>query len=226
MKANPLATAIAISISVVGISAASSPRGEDVHPWTSTVDWFRPPPKSLWNRKRIEIPHQLITVVPQSLENEAFALLRDVRFVQLSSKQAEHFRPGPGGHGILQSVIMEKATNLRFFQNDSGIGLYGKEREEWKAHRRGHIKDLQVEIDRLRAWNHHLNPYLVRTVALHRSSPNYIGSMTANVLVISQLAVGDTPVPIKKTAVVVYLPVRPREVYASILGIMRDKLRR
>jgi hypothetical protein len=204
-----------------------SPPGKKAksHPiFTTTVDWYKPPPKHLDPNRGVRLPYQLFEAVSERLVFEAKALLGDADVIPLTTQQVTRFSSVVDPDAIIQSRIHERGEKLDFFlkhpvDESDVLKRYGKrELEEQKRRHQRIMKDLALEITRLRQLEHQLKPYLIKAVSL-QAGGSFNGILVSEDLVISFGAMGSQAVPMERRPVVAFLPRKPRHVYTRV-GMM------
>jgi hypothetical protein len=186
--------------------------------WTSTADWFKPPPKSLVDRQGLGIPNVLILSVPPSERKQAAAVLATHDFLALTQEQAQHFAPGIDPDSILDSLIKEKKRKLSFFLEHpvKSNGLSASQLEQARASRESIIANLNSDIERFSKWKHHVAPFLIKGVALWEKTGAFFGTFVSGTLILHHASLGDTAAPMKNVPVVAFLPRRPQAIYTSV----------
>jgi hypothetical protein len=202
---------------VLEIAASLRVESLQTPPFTSTVDWYRPPPKDFLNfgQGRVEIPSELIIAVPQPLHEEAKTSLGEAQFVPLAHDRAKELSGETNPDAILQSLIKQREKKLLFFLEHPVTGFRGRELDRQKATRQRAIDELNSDIDQFRQWEHQLKPYLIKAVTLEGSNA-FGGRFISEDLLIYGTALGSHPVPMKRWPVIAFLPDRPHEVYTAV----------
>ncbi len=186
--------------------------------FTSTVDWYKPPPDKFLNfrQDRLEIPHELVVGVPMALHDEATALLGDADFVALTDEQTKHFSAATNPDAILQSLIKQRMEKLRFFLDHPVSGFRGRELDRQKATHQSIIDQLNSDIEQFRQWDHQLKPYLIKAVTLQGDKGFGGRFISEDDLLIYEVALGRHPLPMRRMPVVAFLPRKPHKIYTAV----------
>lgn len=192
--------------------------------YTTTVDWYKPPPDTWTGAEYVEIPHQLLAPVPEALREEATALLGEEDSVALTTEKAARFASAIDPKAVLQSNIQEKTQELRSYQdhplNETDVlKRYGAdELKEEKLQRHNIMKRLASEIERSQQWENQLRPYLIKAVVL-KAGGYFGGAFFSDDLLVHFEAMGSKAAPMERRPVIAFLPKKPRTVYTEV-GMM------
>jgi hypothetical protein len=193
--------------------------------FTTTVDWYKPIPRSFNPGRGISLPSQLFSAVSITLREEAALLLGRADIIPLTTEQVARFSCETDPDIVLQAKIQRAQEKLKFFQEIGPVDpelvkRYGKhEVEEWKKREQSIMEDLKREIRQLGEWEHQLKPYLIKVVALEAGG-YFSGTLTSEDIVVRFDAMGSQAVPMERRPVVAFLPKRPRKVYTTV-GMMQ-----
>lgn len=188
--------------------------------FTTTVDWYKPPPKSFDLDHGVRLPYQLFSAVPARLTEEATTLLGEADILPLTTEQLRRFSSTSDPDVILRARIHEADEKRRFFQEnpveEKVLKPYGKEEVKRARQRQQRIVEgLDSEIKWLRQWENQLKPYLIKAVAL-QAGGSFSGTFISEDLVIGFGAMGSHPVPMERRPVVAFLPKEPRKLYTVV----------
>ena len=223
---------LVLLVTLLGLTASHSrerqppaeTKAEPAHQvFTTTVDWYKPPPKSFDSSRGTPLPYQLFRAVPAPRLEEATLLLAGADIIPLTTEQVARFSSATDPNAVLHTRIEEAKEKLLFFQehpvNEELMKRYGKrEVKEAKQRHQSIMKELEREIKQLGQWEHQLKPYLIKGVAL-QAGGSFSGVLISEDLVIAFGAMGSHAVPMERRPVVGFLPKKPRKVYTEV-GMM------
>jgi len=143
--------------------------------FTTTVDWYTPLPKRLHPEQRVEIPYQLLSLIPGPLQAEAMNLLteiNDVNIAPLTKEQATGFSSITDPKVIVQSNIDQELEELRSFQRyplDEADILQRNGKEALKVQKKQRqdlVNRLSSEIEQVSQWTLPPGAHLSRADAI------------------------------------------------------------
>jgi hypothetical protein len=186
-------------------------------PFTSTVDWYKPPPGDWLKPSKcgLQIPRELIIGLPPSLHQRAISLLGDADFVPLTDEQTRQLAGQINPNAVLKSLIQQRTEKLRFFSEHPPSGFRGRELERQKTLHHSIMSQLSSDIEQFRKWKDRLRPYLIKAVAL-QGRQGFGATFISDDLLIEQVALGSHPLPMKKMPVVAFLPKEPHKIYTAV----------
>lgn len=89
--------------------------------FSSTVEWYKPPPESFDLSRGVRLPHHLFDAVPVALIEEATALLGDEDIIPLTTQQVTRFSCAIDPDAVLDTRIEEAKKKLLFFKKTRSI---------------------------------------------------------------------------------------------------------
>jgi hypothetical protein len=182
--------------------------------WTSTVDWYKPPPNDFPDfRYGTGIPFELIKGVDPRRIDEAIALLGDADILQLTEEQAAQLSFARDPDAVLRSLMKQRVDKLRF-SLEHPIDVKKSSKQTVAIHQIA-ADELKSDIKKFREWEHRLKPYLIKAVTLGGTTP-FGARLVSEDLLVVQIGVGQHPVPMKRMPVVAFLPMKPRRIYNDI----------
>jgi hypothetical protein len=192
--------------------------------WSSTVDWYHPPPLSLKpSNADIALSGALFISVPVRFREGAIARLGEKDVISLTRKECEALSVPWDAAPLLHSEIKEKQEKLSFFLahplDEDSLRSAGHNEQAIVQIRKSHqgtIDSLRSAIVSLQRLEGTLRPYLAKAVALNETTGLFCGTLAADSLVIVHGCLGDHPMPMKKVPVVVFLPRKPEHVYHEL----------
>jgi|GEM_PF-2986272 len=193
--------------------------------FTTTVDWYKPIPRSFNPDRGVALPSQLFSAVPIPLREEATLLLGPADIIPLTAEQVARFSSETDPNSVLQTKIQQAKEKLRFFEEKGPVDpelvkRYGKHvMDEWKQSDQRIMEDLKREIRQLGELEHRLKPYLIKGVALEAGG-YFSGTLISDDIVVRFEAMGSHAVPMARCPVVAFLPQRPHKVYTTV-GMMQ-----
>jgi hypothetical protein len=189
--------------------------------FTTTVDWYKPPPDTMKMDGGVEIPRQLIAPIREPLRQEATVQLGDDDTIRLTKEQATRFSPAADPNAVLQLITQERMQKLHFYRdhpvNEADVlNRHGADEVENQKSQHKHTMDrLSAEIAQLSQWQDQLKPYLIKAVVL-KAGGSFSGAFFSDDLLITYQAMGSAPAPMERRPVVAFLPKKPRMVYTEV----------
>ena len=189
--------------------------------FTTTVDWYKPPPDTVKTDGGVEIPRQFFAPVREPFRPEATARLVDGDSIALTIEQATRFSHAVDPNAVLQLSIQERMQKLRFFRDHpvnkaDVLNRHGAdELEKQESQHKQTMDRLSAEITQLGQWENQLKPYLIRAVVL-KAGGSFSGAFFSDDLLIAYQALGSAPASMERRPVVAFLPKKPRTVYTEV----------
>jgi hypothetical protein len=142
--------------------------------------------------------------------------------VEVSNARAAELARPVDITGIVKNRIAEAAEQLRRVRNRArakkAYNLMHLSDDEIRSKTRmdeATAQNLEAEIRQWRRWKGQLKPYVVRAVAL-KAGGSFSGFLVDENLVIEHNAMGRGPLPMEKSPIVAYLPIKPKRVYTGV----------
>lgn len=178
-------------------------------PFTTAVDWHKPPPGDLkMSSTSPVVPTELITGVLKPKREEATTLLGQADIISINATQTRDLAGLRDPDTILGSLITKKKDRLHFFQSHPAPAFAEKQHRDV-------IENLRREIAQYRAWRHRLKPYLIKAVALNLEGRGFNGTLVGKTLFVDQITPIHGKVPMKRMPVVGFLPLHPNKIYTT-----------
>ena len=189
----------------------------DLRAFSSTVDWWKPPPRIFQSNECITIPRELVRGVAASVFDDAVALLRNKDAVELTREEARRLAPNRDPNQLIEVLIEQKKKDLRFLSEHPAESFPGPKAElkEAKASEQRRTKKLNSEIKQFEQWKHLLKPYLIKAVTL-QGIEGFVADFCGDDLLVEQMSLGGAPLPMKRMPVVAFLPKKPQRIYTSV----------
>jgi hypothetical protein len=188
---------------------------------STSVEWSTPPPPAVDANQGISLPLGLIRPVHARLRTNAIALLRLHSTVPLTQAHAQQLAGVDNPERVLSDSIQELNSTLQTFElyptikNTVGDNVEADEIKRQEEQRKYDMEHLRLKINTLTTWKNKLKPYLVRSIEVGPYTA--VGaSLHEKTLLVVAGAVGGPPARERRSAIVVYLPLEPKQVYTAV----------
>lgn len=173
-------------------------------PFSSSVDWYNPPPDGGPLPPNAEaVPQELIVPVHGPRRAEATLLLGRANVIAFEPTHAREIAEPIDPDTVLHALIAEIETKLRIFRSNPAPGDAEL------------VEKLQRRISRYRAWHQRLTPHLIKAVSLNSHGSGFHGTLVEDTLFLDQIAAVRRPVPMLKMPIIAFLPRKPNKVYTT-----------